>query len=168
MPFTKLIQADASHWEGPAESVDLILCNPYAALPMQLQEKPAILSLYEGHGSRKAVANVWAGGSGLFEIGTWGRGGRNTVYVTRLPWRQIDLRDLIEDEEIPGHGWFPLELPRRLLRLYFDFARPGQTVWDGFMGRGTVGRAAAELGLNFIGIDLDPDRVARARAYLGV
>jgi DNA modification methylase len=46
---------------------------------------------------------------------------------------------------------FPVELPRRLIRLLTD---AGGTVLDPFMGSGTTGVAAVELGRNYIGFDL--------------
>jgi len=49
---------------------------------------------------------------------------------------------------------FPLELARRVIRLFTD---PGDIVLDCFMGSGTTGVAATELGRRFIGIELNPD-----------
>lgn len=46
-------------------------------------------------------------------------------------------------------------------------ASVGDRVFDGFMGRGTVGKVARELKLNFVGIDRDHGRIAIAREYLG-
>ncbi len=51
----------------------------------------------------------------------------------------------------------PNEKPLALVRRFLDLhAAPGQTVLDPFMGSGTTGVAAVELGLGFIGIELDP------------
>jgi len=46
---------------------------------------------------------------------------------------------------------FPVELPRRVIRLLTD---PGDTVLDCFMGSGTTGLAAISQGRQFIGIEL--------------
>jgi DNA modification methylase len=46
---------------------------------------------------------------------------------------------------------FPLELPRRVIRLFTD---PGETVLDCFIGSGTTAIAAFELGRNYLGIEL--------------
>jgi len=47
---------------------------------------------------------------------------------------------------------FPVELPRRVLKLLSD---PGETVLDCFMGSGTTAVAALLEGRNFIGIELN-------------
>lgn len=161
----RLHRMNATDYRGGAE---LVFTNPYAPLPQQLHGKPSIISLFEGKGSRKEICEGWLGGAMLTEISRWGSGLDNTVYVANLPAREIDLTDLVEDQLEPGRGWFPLALPERLLDLYSDFWRPGHRVWDGFMGRGTVGAACRARRLSFIGIDIDPERVAIARRYLRV
>jgi DNA modification methylase len=55
---------------------------------------------------------------------------------------------------------FPVELPRRLIRLLTE---PGETVLDPFIGSGTTAVAAAEAGRDFIGIDIDPRAIAVAQ-----
>jgi len=49
---------------------------------------------------------------------------------------------------------FPEELPRRLIRM---FTFPGETVLDPFLGSGTTSLAAARLGRNSIGYEVNPD-----------
>src|SRR5262249_49102935 len=51
---------------------------------------------------------------------------------------------------------FPLELPRRVIKL---FTARGDTVLDCFMGSGTTGVAAIGEGRNYIGIELLPEYV---------
>ena len=48
---------------------------------------------------------------------------------------------------------FPVELPRRILKL---FTSPGEIVLDCFMGSGTTGIAAIREGRQYIGIELSP------------
>lgn len=55
---------------------------------------------------------------------------------------------------------FPLELPRRFIRL---LTAPGDTVLDCFMGSGTTAVAAVREGRHFIGIDITPEYVELAR-----
>lgn len=55
---------------------------------------------------------------------------------------------------------FPLELPKRAIRLLTD---PGDLVLDCFMGSGTTACAAVELGRRYIGIELDNRYVKLAR-----
>jgi site-specific DNA-methyltransferase (adenine-specific) len=60
-------------------------------------------------------------------------------------------------------GTFPVDLPRWCIRLH---GRPGATVLDPFMGTGTTLVAALREGAHGIGIELDPDYVAIAKARL--
>jgi site-specific DNA-methyltransferase (adenine-specific) len=53
-------------------------------------------------------------------------------------------------------GKHPAEKPLALMRhIIATSSREGATVLDPFMGSGTTGKAAQELGRNFIGIELD-------------
>ncbi len=55
---------------------------------------------------------------------------------------------------------FPVELPRRLIKLFTD---RGALVLDCFMGSGTTAVAAVREGRNYIGTELSPDYVELAR-----
>jgi site-specific DNA-methyltransferase (adenine-specific) len=55
---------------------------------------------------------------------------------------------------------FPLELPRRVIRL---LTTPGDTVLDCFLGSGTTAIAALMEGRHFIGMDVTPDYVELAK-----
>ena len=55
---------------------------------------------------------------------------------------------------------FPLELPRRIIRLLTD---PGDLVLDCFVGSGTTAVAALATGRNYIGIDKEPEYVGLAQ-----
>jgi len=55
---------------------------------------------------------------------------------------------------------FPLELPRRVIRL---LTSPGDITLDCFMGSGTTAIAAIQEGRNYIGIELQPHYVEFAR-----
>jgi site-specific DNA-methyltransferase (adenine-specific) len=58
---------------------------------------------------------------------------------------------------------FPLELPRRLIRM---FSFPGELVLDPFLGSGTTSVAAHELGRSSIGYELDPGAIEVIRPRL--
>jgi DNA modification methylase len=59
---------------------------------------------------------------------------------------------------------FPLELPRRVIRLLTD---PGDTVLDCFIGSGTTAVAALREGRHYIGIDAVEGYVRLARRAVG-
>lgn len=153
-------KGDASRWEG--DGVDLVFTHPYGLLPACVLRKPSIINLY---GNKKMSGEIFVAAP-LTEIGRWGAGLRNTLYVANMPVPvpPVDISDLMEDEFEPGRGWMPLELPLRILKA---IGQEGMTVWDGFCGRGTIGKACSMLGMNYIGLDIDPARVALAKDYLG-
>ena len=59
----------------------------------------------------------------------------------------------------------PVELMAYLIR---KVTQPGDTVLDPFMGSGTTGVACAQLGRDFIGIEIDPNYVAIAKKRLSI
>lgn len=72
---------------------------------------------------------------------SWNAGGKRGLYT-----------HLVNNQERQGEH--PTEKPRRLMaEIVADFTRPGQTILDPFMGSGTTGVAAVQLGRNFIGIE---------------
>lgn len=146
-------------------SADMVFTHPYGPLPSMLRSVPAIINLHtSGHDRKRSRAETWVHGV-LSEIGRYAG---NRVYVTRLPVRAVTLDDLAPVSFYAGGGCFPDELVRRLLLLYVDCLPSNGLIWDGFMGRGTVGKVARELGYRFVGIDARADRYRLACAYLGV
>lgn len=61
----------------------------------------------------------------------------------------------------------PAPMPERLCNdLLVSWSDPGHLVLDPFMGSGTTGKMAAQLGRRFIGIELDPEYFAIAEARI--
>ncbi|MEI9804091.1 MAG: DNA methyltransferase [Pseudolabrys sp.] len=159
-PGLRLGLGDSVNYEGDA---DLAFSHLYGPLPRQLVGKPAIINVF---GNKKTRAEEWCGAE-LHEVSKWGRGLTNTIYVANMPHiPQHDLRDLVEDDFGASRGWFPDELCEVLL-IGQPALKYGGSVFDGFMGRGTVGMICQRLKTDFVGIDRDPVRVQMAREYLG-
>lgn len=136
-------------------------------MPKQFIGKPAIINVF---GNKREAAQRWCGAQ-LHEVSKWAKGLTNTIYTANFVFEddlRVVIERLVEDEFAPGRGWFPAELPDTLL---IEFLRQREvasiTVFDGFMGRGTVGKSCLDLNCDFVGIDRDPERVAIAREYLG-
>jgi site-specific DNA-methyltransferase (adenine-specific) len=55
-----------------------------------------------------------------------------------------------------------------MLDLINRFTEQGDTILDPFMGSGTTGVAAIQLDRNFIGIDIDPEKITIAKKRLGI
>jgi DNA modification methylase len=64
-----------------------------------------------------------------------------------------------------GNPDHPTQKPVALMLWCFEKLKlkPGDTVFDPYMGSGTTGVAALRAGLNFIGIEIDPTYFAIAR-----
>ncbi len=81
---------------------------------------------------------------------SWNAGGKRGIYT--YPTNNPDRT-----------GLHPTEKPRRLMaEIISDFTSDGQTICDPFMGSGTTGVAAVQMGRDFIGIEQDPAHFATA------
>jgi DNA modification methylase len=86
--------------------------------------------------------------------------------------RQRDMHNFIEAPICAGRERVkdpvhPTQKPLRVLRQLIEWgSRPGDLVVDPFMGVGSTGVAALELGRRFAGIELDEGYVAAARRRL--
>lgn len=69
------------------------------------------------------------------------------------------IQPIREINEINQAG-FPIGLPVKILSL---FGKKGDVVFDPFLGTGTTGRAAARLGFDFIGCEIDRETFEFAR-----
>lgn len=79
-------------------------------------------------------------------------------WASRAVWHIPSVRANIEHE-----AQFPIELPRRVIRL---LSAPGDLVLDCFIGSGTTAEAAAAEGRRYLGIDSDPRYVKMSRERL--
>jgi hypothetical protein len=124
--------------------------------------------LLSGFADRLEAMQTFAGAK-LTEIGRWHRG-TQAVWVANLDPVALDLEFLSAEEVKTGSGFWPLDLPVRLLETFAPRCgvTPGMTVWDGFAGRGTTGKACQLLGYRFVGVDISAERVTLAKRYLGL
>lgn len=68
---------------------------------------------------------------------------------------------------LDGREPYPTEKPVDLLRvILYRSARPGDLVIDPFLGSGSTGVAAMSLGLDFAGVDVQPEAVELARSRM--
>lgn len=75
-------------------------------------------------------------------------------------WTQSIWRIEAERDDDKHRASFPVEIPRRLIRLY-TFAE--DVVLDPFIGTGTTAVAARRTGRHYLGIEQNHDRVSAAR-----
>lgn len=157
VPGITIYQGDAEDWPGH-ESIDLVLTNPYGPMPRSLIRKPMVIHQWC---HRKHEAELWSRNELRHEIGKW-NDDRECFWGNAhvMPF----ILQLGEFRPEPG-GWYPEDLVRILLAT---FTKPGQTIWDGFMGRGTIAKICREQGLNYVGVEQLPKHITLAREYLGV
>lgn len=67
------------------------------------------------------------------------------------------------DSEVGEGSFHPTQKPAALMVwLLRHYTRPGDTIFDPFMGSGTTGVACMQLGRNFVGCEIDPGYYAIA------
>lgn len=96
---------------------------------------------FRGHGpgvGHETIQSYWCGGGPQ----SWNGGGKVGIYYH------------VRNRRLDGGFKHPTEKPVSLMKdLVRDFTNPGDTIFDPFMGCGSTGVAALELGRKFIGIE---------------
>jgi site-specific DNA-methyltransferase (adenine-specific) len=93
----------------------------------------------------EAIAMAWCGNG----RSVWNGGGSRAVWTYG------------KHDDGMGHGGAPKEHPTQKPRLLMErlvglFSQPGDVVCDPFMGAGSTGVAAVNLGRAFVGVEIDP------------
>lgn len=160
--FFTIYHGDADQWPG-AESIDLVLTNPYGPMPAALRDTPMLIHQWA---YRKGEAARWAGvdAEQLQLVGSW-NDDRECFWAANMPYLEGKTLGAIARFCPEPGGWYPLELPVLLLER---FAKAGQTIWDGFMGRGTVALAAYLRGCKYVGVEQLEPHLALARDFLNL
>lgn len=157
-----IYHGNAEDWPGE-ERVDLVLTNPYGPLPASLYGAPMIVHQWDYN---RVLLQRWIGGAELELISLWNNG-REAFWAANMPPLQLDLTGFRPE---PG-GWYPLEVPVRLLQAWWerdaDRSRKA-TIWDGFMGRGTVAKAALSMRQHYVGVEQLGVHIEIAAKYLGL
>lgn len=150
----ELINDNADNFKS-WERVDIIVTNIYSEQLFRTIVKRNLRSVIHNH--RYRVPLSFHKVSKVFPKIT--QFPNQFIYTYNLPFKKLDL---IKYENDPP-GWWPLDFAIRLLQ---EYSKPNWTVLDPFMGRGTVGKAAKQLGMDFIGIDLRSERISMADKYI--
>jgi site-specific DNA-methyltransferase (adenine-specific) len=78
----------------------------------------------------------------------------------------LGVADIIREPRI--HRGYPAEKPVKVSEIVIgQSSQPGDVVADPFMGSGSVGVAALNIGRRFLGTDLNPEAVAYSAQRLG-
>jgi site-specific DNA-methyltransferase (adenine-specific) len=149
-PFVKAAATLCDGWvmtfctpEGVAKWADAINASPIkykrACVWVKPDSTPQLNGQGPAQGSEMFVC-AWAGKG----HSRWNAGGKRGVYT-----HCVNGPD--------RNGEHPTEKPVSLMaEIITDFTNDGQTILDPFMGSGTTGIAAIQLGRKFIGIEKDP------------
>lgn len=162
-PKTVIIHGDSTQWDSSVP-IDFVLTTIQAPLPKALLDVPMIVHLGYYHRSnddRRHRLQEWMDGRDIGSpFATW-NGGKEDFYGFNLAYRPyFEANDLTPTKE----GWFPEAVVERIFDAY-PLGR-GAVVWDGFMGRGTVGKIARQRGYHFVGIEYDRPTLDAALSYL--
>jgi DNA modification methylase len=126
--------------EGARQWADCINTSAMKYKRACIWVKPDSTPQFNGQGPAQGAevfVTAWAGTGHA----RWNAGGKRGVY-----------RHLVNNPE--REGTHPTEKPRRLMaEIIADFTNAGQTILDPFMGSGTTGVAAVQMGRDFIGIE---------------
>ena len=129
--------------EGVGRWADEINASPMKYKRACVWVKPDSTPQMNGQGPAQGAEHfvcAWAGTG----FAKWNGGGKRGVYT-----------HCVNGPE--RHGEHPTEKPRKLMsEILGDFTNEGQTILDPFMGSGTTGVAAIQLGRSFIGIEREP------------
>lgn len=135
--------------KGARPWADCINASPMKYKRACIWVKPDSTPQLNGQGpavGAEAFVAAWAGTGHA----RWNAGGKRGVYT-----------HLVNNPERSGQH--PTEKPRRLMaEILGDFTNAGETVLDPFMGSGTTGVAAVQMGRDFIGIEKNPEYFALA------
>ncbi len=82
--------------------------------------------------------------------------------LTSISQNQLDIAEKKRSNPLPWHGQFSPQLAELLIR---EFSTAGATVFDPFVGSGTVLHEAARTGRPAVGVELNPAAVKLARVY---
>lgn len=152
-----IYKGNAVDWKGD-EAIDLVFTNPYGRLPKNLIDHPMVIHQWA---HRRRQAEEWVGTKFAYTIGEWNRK-RETFWGVNMTQRiTVNIEEFVPEPM----GWYPEAMVERLMKV---FGRPGYTIWDGFMGRGTVGKIATEMGMKYVAVEQLPSHIKIAREYLGV
>ncbi len=152
-----LYHGNAQDWEGE-EHIDLVFTNPYGPLPVSLQDHPMIIHQWV---HRKRAAEAWCRNKLTHTVGLWNHN-REAFWSANMEQRiTVNVAEFVPEQP----GWYPEAMAMRLLKV---FGRPGFTIWDGFMGRGTIGKMANKLNMRYVGVEQLDAHLSIAREYLNV
>jgi len=151
--LTELWSGDSTKYTNIG--ANFVLTNPYAVIPHHLRSCPMLVCDFV---EREALAEQRCG-SKLELVSKWHLG-KAAIWVGNAPNMKVDLSDLVSEGI-----FFPEALPARLLAAYIKIF-PKMVVWDGFMGRGTVGRVCRRRNIPFIGIEKDGLLANQAYQYV--
>ena len=132
--------ADARRWDQALEqsTIDLVVASGKAAI------------LWGANYYRVPPGRCWL---------SWVKSSRmDTMADLELAWTNLDrpAKLMVEDRNPDGAREHPTQKPVSVMKWCLGFVPNAQTILDPFMGSGTTGVAAVQMGRDFIGIEREP------------
>jgi DNA modification methylase len=125
-----------------------------------------VTSLFPHSKSKKMTGaqQVNGGGKGANLYGSSARGGTTDFQASEGSAARFFYSAKVSRKERGENNNHPTVKPQELMKYLIRMVTPdGGIVLDPFMGSGSTGMAAKDLGFDFIGIELDPDYIEIAK-----
>jgi SAM-dependent methyltransferase len=169
-----------------ADSIDAVITSPPYGLPLArvlralhrvlvpdgtcwvlLDDAPVLAEGWTGHHSVSLTEPVSFGGWTLGDVTDVGTDERlYRLHPTDQPSRYVAAHlDLTHNDRVVSDLYAPMSAAL-VTHCLTTSTCLGDLVLDPFCGIGTTGRVCSEWGRSFVGIDIDPMRVALAEAYI--
>jgi DNA modification methylase len=163
LPLYSTLAQRASEWLKPGGSLVVMTGHPY--LPEVMQRLCSA-----GLSFHWPLAYVMRGGlNGMKRVYPQRvyPAYKPIIWLTKGKYQGRWIRDVYKGDgpAKQHHRWGQHE--GLFVEIIKDLSKPGDLILDPFLGGGTTGAAALKLGRRFIGIEIDPQSYATAKARLG-
>ncbi len=159
-----LYRGEAEYGHRPDGEV-FVLTNPYGPVPSWIAHVPGMVHQWV---HRKPDLAQWLPhGLELWLTGLWNDRREAFWSFNRVLPAWVEISEFKPE---PG-GWYPEAMVDHILATVLPVSADIAatiTIWDGFAGRGTVGKVALARGFKYVGIERHEPHIEMAKEFLGL